>query len=126
MPLLRNSMGLSNAERQAAWRERREQRLAKLEAVIAKLKAENEKAAEARAANPATDWLVQENAKLRRQLAEARSRLHSITQGAVFVAKDDLRIIRACLHPDGAQSPAARHRCEAASKAFNALPIRAA
>jgi hypothetical protein len=121
-------MGLSNAERQAGWRERREQRLAELEAVIAKLKAENEKAAEARAANPVTDWLVQENAKLRRQLAEARSRLHSIThvpKGAVFVAKDDLRIIRACLHPDGAQSPAARHRCEAASKAFNALPIRA-
>ena len=41
------------------------------------------------------------------------------------VGKDDLRIIRACLHPDGAQSPAARHRYEAASKAFNALPIRA-
>ena len=110
-------------ERQARWQQRREQRLAELEAVIAKLKAENEKAAEARAAN--TAWLVQENANLRRQLAEARSRLHSITQGAVFVAKDDLRIIRACLHPDGAQSPAARHRCEAASKAFNALPIRA-
>ena len=88
--------------------------------------AENEKAAEARAAN--TAWLVQENANLRRQLAEARSRLHSITdvpKGAVFVAKDDLRIIRACLHPDGAQSPATRHRYEAASKAFNALPIRA-
>ena len=115
-------------ERQARWHQRREQRLAELEAVIAKLKAENEKAAEARAANPATDWLVQENAKLRRLLAEARSRLHSITrapEGAVFVAKDDLRIIRACLHPDGAQSPATRHRYEAASKAFNALPIRA-
>ena len=113
-------------ERQARWQQRREQRLAELEAVIAKLKAENERAAEARAAN--TAWLVQENANLRRQLAEARSRLHSIThvpKGAVFVAKDDLRIIRACLHPDGAQSPAARHRYEAASKAFNALPIRA-
>ena len=84
-------------ERQARWQQRREQRLAELEAVIAKLKAENEKAAEARAAN--TAWLVQENANLRRQLAEARSRLHSIThvpKGAVFVAKDDLRIIRAC------------------------------
>ena len=111
-------------ERQARW----QQRLAKLEAVIAKLKAENEKAAEARAANPATDWLVQENAKLRRQLAEARSRLHSIThvnKAAAFVAKDDLRIIRACLHPEGTQNPAARHRYEAASKAFNALPILA-
>ena len=115
-------------ERPARWQQRREQQLAELEAVIAKLKAENEKAAEVRAANRATPWLVQENANLRRQLAEARSRLHSIThvpKGAVFVAKGDLRIIRACLHPDGAQSPAARHRYEAASKAFNALPIRA-
>ena len=121
-------MGLSNAERQAAWRERREQRLAELEAVITKLKAENEKAAEALTANRAPPGLLQENANLRRQLAEARSRLHSIThvpKGAVFVAKDDLRIIRACLHPDSAQTPAARHRYEAASKAFNALPIRA-
>ena len=108
-------------ERQACW----QQRLAELEAVITKLKAE--KAAEE--ANRATPWLVLENAKLRRQLAEARSRLHSIThvpKSAVFVAKGDLRIIRACLHPDGAQSPAARHRYEAASKAFNALPIKAA
>ncbi len=113
-------------ERQARWQQRREQRLAELEAVIAKLKAENEKAAEARPVN--TAWLVQENANLRRQLAEARSQLHNIIhvpKGAVFVAKDDLRIIRACLHPDGAHSPAARHRYEAASKAFNALPIRA-
>jgi len=111
-------------ELQARW----QQRLAELEAVIAELKAENEKAAEALSVNRAPPWLVQENANLRRQLAEARSRLHSIThvpKGAVFVAKDDLRIIRACLHPDGAQSPAARHRYEAASKAFNALPIRA-
>ena len=109
-------------ERQASW----QQRLAELEAVIAKLKAENEKAAEALTANRAPPGLLQENANLRRQLAEARSRLHSIThvpKGAVFVAEDD--IIRACLHPDGAQSPAARHRYEAASKAFNALPIRA-
>jgi hypothetical protein len=110
-------------EREVRW----QQRLAELEAVIAKLKAENEKASQA-AANRATHWLVQENANLRRQLAEARSRLHRIThvpKGAVCVGKDDLRIIRACLHPDGAQSPAARHRYEAASKAFNALPIRA-
>jgi hypothetical protein len=106
-----------------------QQRLAELEAVIAKLKAENEKAAEALAANRVPPRLVQENANLRRQLAEARSRLHSIIthvpKGAVFVAKDDLRIIRACLHPDGAHNPAARHRYEAASKAFNALPLRA-
>jgi hypothetical protein len=105
-----------------------QQRLAELEAVIAKLKAENNKAAEALAANRTPPQLVQENAKLRRLLAEARSRLHSIThapEGAVFVSKDDLRIIRACLHPDGAQNPAARQRYEAASKAFNALPIRA-
>ena len=109
---------------QARW----QQRLAELEVVIVKLKGENEKAAEALAANRAPPRLVQENANLRRQLAEARSRLHSTThvpKGAVFVAKDDLRIIRACLHPDGAQSPAARHRHEAASKAFNALPIKA-
>ena len=111
-------------ELQARW----QQRLVELEAVITKLKAENEKAAEALAVNRAPPWLVQENANLRRQLAEARSRLHSITdvpKGAVFVAKDDLRIIRACLHPESAQTPAARHRYEAASKAFNALPIRA-
>ena len=111
-------------ERQARW----QQRLAELEAVIATLKAENNKAAEALAANRAPPRLVQENANLRRQLAEAQSRLHSTThvpKGAVFVAKDDLRIIRACLHPDSAQTPAARHRYEAASKAFNALPIRA-
>jgi hypothetical protein len=111
-------------ELQARW----QQRLVELGAVITKLKAENEKAAEALAANRAPPGLLQENANLRRQLAEARSRLHSITglpKGAVFVAKDDLRIIRACLHPDGAQSPATRHRYEAASKAFNALPIRA-
>jgi hypothetical protein len=105
-----------------------QQRLAELEAVIAKLKAENKKAAEALAANRTPPQLVQENANLRRLLAEARSRLHSIIHApkdAVFVAKDDLRIIRACLHPDGAQNPAARHRYEAASKAFNALPITA-
>ena len=107
---------------QARW----QQRLAELEVVIVKLKGENEKAAEALAANRAPPRLVQENANLRRQLAEARSRLHSnAPKGAVFVAKDDLRIIRACLHPDGAQSPATRHRYEAASKAFNALPIKA-
>ena len=109
-------------ELQARW----QQRLVELEAVITKLKAENEKAAEALTANRAPPGLLQENANLRRQLAEARSRLHSnAPKGAVFVAKDDLRIIRACLHPDGAQSPATRHRYEAASKAFNALPIRA-
>ena len=34
-------MGQSNAERQAAWRQRREQRIRELERVIAKLKAEN-------------------------------------------------------------------------------------
>ena len=105
-----------------------QQRLAELEAVIAQLKAENNKAAEALAANRTPPQLVQENAKLRRLLAEARSRLHSIThapEGAVFVSKDDLRIIRACLHPDRAQNPEARHRYEAAFKAFNALPIRA-
>jgi cell division protein FtsB len=34
-------MGQSNAERQAAWRERREQRIRELESVIAKLTAEN-------------------------------------------------------------------------------------
>jgi hypothetical protein len=45
--------------------------------VIAKLKAENEKAAQAHAAIRAMPGLVQENANLRRQLAEARSRLHS-------------------------------------------------
>ena len=44
-------------ERQVRW----QQRLAELEAVIAKLKAENEKASQA-AANRATHWLVQENA----------------------------------------------------------------
>ena len=110
-------------ERQARW----QQRLAELEAVIAKLKAENEKAAEVRS-QPGNALASAGERELARQLAEARSRLHSIThvpKGAVFVAKDDLRIIRACLHPDGAQSPAARHRYEAASKAFNALPIRA-
>jgi hypothetical protein len=40
MPLLHNGVGQSNAERQAAWRERREQRIRELEREIAKLKAE--------------------------------------------------------------------------------------
>ncbi len=36
-------MGQSNAERQAAWRQRREQRIRELEREIAKLKAENKR-----------------------------------------------------------------------------------
>ena len=35
-------VGQSNAERQAAWRERRQQRIAELEVEVAKLKAENQ------------------------------------------------------------------------------------
>jgi hypothetical protein len=70
----------------------------------------------------------QEIASLRKQLRLARSSLREVTRspkGTVFVDKADLRRIRACLHPDRASTPMEREQAEAASKAFNTLPIAA-
>jgi hypothetical protein len=128
-PLPRTREELLEAGRRAA-EARREARAASLspEGKLATLEGKL-KAAQARIAHlENSDGVAKELVSVRRQLAHARYRLREVTRadkGTVFVAKADLRNIRACLHPDRAQSPAQREQAEAASKAFNALPIKA-
>ena len=68
--------------------------------------------------------LQQEIASVRRQLREARASLRRVAnKNTVLIPKADLRIIRACLHPDRAPTPEMRQQYENAFKAFNTLKI---
>jgi hypothetical protein len=127
-PLPRTREELLQAKREAE-EARKAVRAASLqpEAKIARLQ-EQLKLRDRRIAQLENDGAVQqENTKLRQQLGVARATLRHIRdnpKGTVYIGKNSLRVIRACLHPDRAQTPAQREQCEAASKAFNALPIQ--
>jgi hypothetical protein len=69
---------------------------------------------------------LESESALQQELRETRALLRHVTRNnAVVIAKGDLRIIRACLHPDRAPTEALRPQYEAASKAFAALKIEA-
>jgi DNA anti-recombination protein RmuC len=71
--------------------------------------------------------LQAENDKLRKRvrdlLAQRRARLNS-PNNVLFITKASLKRIRAGLHPDNVQEPAAKKRLEVAFQVFESLPIK--